>query len=283
MGFMLQPSCSLLDRLPREIRDRIYEYVLIYDTHRLMRLIHVSEDDIFPHGEKYNRARKEVNSEPPQILRMRRFEKIFRGGSEDITREVLHSDTTVRVDLLRANKQIYAEASETFFGKNRFLLHMENIRPYGRFRKSLIREPHLSLMKDLKLELPWKGFETYRSSDFYNGNVTAIKVLVEAWRGRTGIKNLEVEIRPSGNDYSGPQFAATFESTMDLFQRVQNVKSVAMSFNLDAITPVLSVYDQFPAVVQPLQDLKNEIRNEWKNEIDFLMHLVLRMKAQAVE
>jgi hypothetical protein len=177
------------------------------------------------------------------------------------------------------------EASEIFYGKNRFFLHMENVRPNGPFPNALVKQNQLALMKDLKLELPWRGFEHYMSSVSRSGNVAAIEALVDAWMNRTGIKNLEVEIRPKCEDFSHPQFTVIFQSSMALFQRVRNVKSVAMSFNLDELDPISSEDDfqLFPLWAQGLRDLKHGLALLWKKETKFLTALVERMKALSPE
>lgn len=258
-----------------------------------MRPIHASEvdgDDMLPHGEKYNRAKKEASREsPPKFARLQNIFEIFERNPEvfdEATRAVLLTDTTVAVDLLQANKQIYAEASEIFYGKNRFFLHMENVRPHGPFPNALIEQNQLALMKDLKLELPWRGFEHYTSSVSRSGNVAAIEVLVDAWMNRIGIKNLEVEIRPEYEDCSHPQFTVIFQSSMAFFQRVRNAKSVSMSFNLDELNPISledDVFQVFPTWTQGLQTLKRDLALPWKKETKFLTALVEQMKALSAE
>ena len=210
----------LTDSLPQEIRDKIYEYVLVFDVN-LFRPVW----DLF---DSHGRGLKQVPVAKFSEQEWMDLEDIINWRDRD-------NRKTVPIDLLLVNRRINTEATRIFFGKNMFTLNTVHLLAYHS-ASPIFNPAELFLMTNIKLMLPLASFSTRREHPPLNDYV--IELFVKSLKGRANIKKLEVVVSQSRQAIVGCDMK--FQKAMGSFAKLRNIKSVA--FILRNVVP----YEDIP-------------------------------------
>jgi len=144
-----QSSCALTDSLPQEIRDEIYEYVLVFGVN-LAR-------PFWAHSHPRHEICKDAKATEP--FKPLWFYSDGPQASEKRTRNVVLSASRVMpFNLLLVSRRINMEASRIFYGKNQFTLRPINLMTRCTASPTVSHDK-LSLMTTIKLILPLESLE----------------------------------------------------------------------------------------------------------------------------
>jgi len=203
----------LTDSLPREIRDQIYEYVLVFDV----KLLRPFWDHVDPNGKLCKHGAAQL-SESHWTYLSERMPSFGRADRDT----VLSNRKRVPIDLLLVNRRMNTEATRIFLGKNLFTLHPLDL-ALRHLALPIFNPVELSLMTNVILQLEMGGFHHVCGRPPLNGHV--IGPFIKSLKGRTNVKILEIVI---SHICMFPHDCETeFLKVMSPFAHIRNIKSVA--------------------------------------------------------